>query len=65
MRSHSLRALNLVLCRSVNRMVTKRMVTRLGCEVTVVGSGRECVAALTPGHGFKVSRPGLFAQSRQ
>ncbi|CAI5959597.1 unnamed protein product [Closterium sp. NIES-64] len=39
----------------VNRMVTKRMVTRLGCEVTVVGSGRECLAALAgPGHGFKV-----------
>ncbi|CAI5522355.1 unnamed protein product [Closterium sp. Naga37s-1] len=38
----------------VNRMVTKRMVTRLGCEVTVVGSGRECLAALAgPGHGFK------------
>eukprot|EP00270_Netrium_digitus_P021895 TRINITY_DN962_c0_g1_i2.p1 TRINITY_DN962_c0_g1~~TRINITY_DN962_c0_g1_i2.p1 ORF type:complete len:744 (-),score=234.16 TRINITY_DN962_c0_g1_i2:808-3039(-) len=39
----------------VNRMVTKRMVTRLGCEVTVVSSGRECLAAIAgPGHGFKV-----------
>ena len=41
---------------SVNRMVTKGLLTRLGCDVTAVGSGRECLAAIAgPGHGFKVS----------
>lgn len=40
---------------SVNRMVTKGLLSRLGCDVTVVGSGRECLAAISsPDHGFKV-----------
>lgn len=39
----------------VNRMVTKGLLSRLGCDVTTVGSGREAILALSqPGHGFKV-----------
>eukprot|EP00897_Mesotaenium_endlicherianum_P004788 jgi/Mesen1/4337/ME000022S03626 len=40
---------------SVNRMVTKGLLSRLGCDVTVVGSGRECLSAISfHDHGFKV-----------
>eukprot|EP00271_Cylindrocystis_brebissonii_P023413 TRINITY_DN969_c0_g1_i1.p1 TRINITY_DN969_c0_g1~~TRINITY_DN969_c0_g1_i1.p1 ORF type:complete len:768 (+),score=166.38 TRINITY_DN969_c0_g1_i1:640-2943(+) len=40
---------------SVNRKVTKGLLTRLGCEVTDVSSGRECLSVLVgAGHGFKV-----------
>jgi ethylene receptor len=39
----------------VNRMVTRGLLMRLGCEVTVVSSGRECLQAISqPGQFFKV-----------
>eukprot|EP00850_Spirogloea_muscicola_P014468 SM000104S09338 [mRNA] locus=s104:172470:177265:- [translate_table: standard] len=39
---------------SLNRMVTRGLLCRLGCEVTTVNSGKECLAALVPGHTFSV-----------
>jgi ethylene receptor len=40
---------------SVNRIVTRRLLDRLGCNTTVVESGHQCLAALSqPGSGFKV-----------
>ncbi|MCO5566437.1 hypothetical protein L7F22_020114 [Adiantum nelumboides] len=39
----------------VNRMVTKGLLSRLGCDVTTVGSGREALLALSQaGHTFKI-----------
>jgi ethylene receptor len=39
----------------VNRMVTRGLLMRLGCEVTVVSSGRECLQVISqPGQSFKV-----------
>jgi ethylene receptor len=39
----------------VNRMVTRGLLMRLGCEVTVVSSGRECLQAISqPGQLFQV-----------
>ncbi|GBG61364.1 hypothetical protein CBR_g20397 [Chara braunii] len=39
----------------VNRMVTRELLSRIGCTVTVVGSGRECLALMgQPNHGFRV-----------
>eukprot|EP01018_Ginkgo_biloba_P005353 Gb_11604 [translate_table: standard] len=39
----------------VNRMVTRGLLIRLGCDVTVVGSGHECLEAIAqPGQNFKV-----------
>jgi ethylene receptor len=39
----------------VNRMVTRGLLMRLGCEVTVVGSGRECLQVISqPGQSFQV-----------
>ena len=40
---------------SVNRIVTRRLLDRLGCETTVVESGQQCLAALSqPGSNFRV-----------
>lgn len=40
---------------SVNRIVTRRLLDRLGCSTTVVESGQQCLAALSqPGSGFQV-----------
>ncbi|KAG0558831.1 hypothetical protein M758_10G054500 [Ceratodon purpureus] len=40
---------------SVNRIVTRRLLDRLGCDTTVVESGQQCLAALSqPGSNFKV-----------
>ncbi|CAK9275972.1 unnamed protein product [Sphagnum jensenii] len=39
----------------VNRMVTRGLLMRLGCEVTVVSSGRECLQVISqPGQSFQV-----------
>ncbi|KAI5073382.1 hypothetical protein GOP47_0011395 [Adiantum capillus-veneris] len=39
----------------VNRMVTKGLLSRLGCDVTTVGSGREALLALSQAcHTFKI-----------
>jgi ethylene receptor len=41
-------------CR-VNRMVTRGLLTRLGCDVTVVSSGSECLRVISePGQNFQV-----------
>lgn len=40
---------------SVNRIVTRRLLDRLGCDTTVVESGQQCLNALSqPGSNFKV-----------
>lgn len=40
---------------SVNRIVTRRLLDRLGCDTTVVESGQQCLAALSqPGSNFRV-----------
>lgn len=40
---------------SVNRIVTRRLLDRLGCDSTVVESGQQCLNALSqPGSNFKV-----------
>lgn len=40
---------------SVNRIVTRRLLDRLGCKATVVESGHQCLAALAqPGSAFEV-----------
>lgn len=40
---------------SVNRIVTRRLLDRLGCQTTVVESGHQCLATLSqPGSGFEV-----------
>ncbi|BBM97851.1 ethylene receptor [Marchantia polymorpha subsp. ruderalis] len=39
----------------VNRMVTRGLLIRLGCDVTVVSSGRECLQVISqPGQPFRV-----------
>ncbi|KAJ7569892.1 hypothetical protein O6H91_01G099000 [Diphasiastrum complanatum] len=40
---------------SVNRMATRGLLIRLGCDVMVVSSGQECLQVLAqPEHGFRV-----------
>lgn len=40
---------------SVNRIVTRRLLDRLGCSTTVVESGQQCLTALSqPGSAFQV-----------
>lgn len=40
---------------SVNRIVTRRLLDRLGCNTTVVESGHQCLATLSqPGKSFEV-----------
>jgi len=40
---------------SVNRIVTRRLLDRLGCDTTVVESGQQCLNALSqPGSNFRV-----------
>jgi ethylene receptor len=40
---------------SVNRIVTRRLLDRLGCKTTVVESGHQCLATLAqPGSSFEV-----------
>lgn len=39
----------------VNRMVTRGLLIRLGCDVTVVSSGRECLDVISqPGQSFQL-----------
>lgn len=39
----------------VNRIVTRRLLDRLGCDTTVVESGQQCLATLSqPGSNFRV-----------
>eukprot|EP00246_Nothoceros_aenigmaticus_P002342 TRINITY_DN1318_c0_g1_i2.p1 TRINITY_DN1318_c0_g1~~TRINITY_DN1318_c0_g1_i2.p1 ORF type:complete len:186 (-),score=28.97 TRINITY_DN1318_c0_g1_i2:458-1015(-) len=39
----------------VNRMVTRGLLIRLGCDVTVVSSGKECLQVMSePGQKFRV-----------
>jgi CheY-like chemotaxis protein len=46
---------DIVVVSRVNRMVTRGLLMRLGCEVTVVGSGRECLQVISqPGQSFQV-----------
>ncbi|CAL5194577.1 unnamed protein product [Lathyrus oleraceus] len=47
--NHQLRGLNVILADddNVNRTVTKKLLEKLGCQVTAVSSGFDCLAAIT------------------
>lgn len=41
-------------CCRVNRLVTRKLLDRLGCQTTVVDSGAKCLAVLESGQQFSV-----------